>query len=359
MNPIARLRLAALVPLLAALTLSGCKREAMPSDESTGPASTATIRVAYIPKNSGNPYFDGIVDGMRRGCEELGATFETAAPAQPDAGAQISIVKDQIQRRASVICISPNSPDALNAVFDDARARGIKVITVNSDVPGNEAHRDAAVLPTDFDVLGESQIELLGQFIGYEGQFAILSATTDAPDQNHWIAGMKAALKQPKYAKMQLVTVVYGDDKDLKSVTEAESLLTKYPELRGILAPTAVGLAAAARVVEAAGVYPNGANVSQRVGGKGVVVTGLGTPNAMRRFLKDGIVPAAALWSPPDQGYVAAYLAVGLGRKSIEARPGTSFTVPGIGARAFRQSNVVIAGPPLVFTKDNVDQFRF
>jgi rhamnose transport system substrate-binding protein len=268
-------------------------------------------------------------------------------------------VKDQIQRRANVICISPNSPDALNAVFDDARARGIHVITVNSDIPGNEKHREAAVLPTDFNVLGESQIELLGRLIDYEGQFAILSATTDAPDQNHWIAGMRAALKQPKYAKMELLTVVYGDDKDLKSVTEAESLLTKYPNLRGILAPTAVGLAAAARAVEAAGVYPNGANAGKRASGKGVVVTGLGTPNAMRRFLKDGIVPAVALWSPPDQGYLAACLAVGMANKTIQVKPGNSFPVQGIGTREFGENNVVITGPPLIFTKDNVDQFHF
>lgn len=338
---------------LLALALSGCqKNEAPPAPTKTG---NQAVRVVYIPKNTGNPYFNGVVDGLRKGCEELGVAFDSTGPATPEATSQIPFIKDQIQRGVTVICISPNSPDALNQVFDDARARGINVITVNSDITGNEAHRDASTLPCDFDKLGASQIELLGSLIEYEGSFAILSATTDAPDQNFWIEGMKVALKDPKYAKMQLVEIVYGDDKPQKSRTEAEGLLTKFPDLRAILAPTAVGVEQAAKAVETAGVYPGGPKAK----GKGVVVTGLGTPNQLRRYIKDGIITAVALWSPPDLGYVSAHLAVGMAKGEIVPQPGSSFDVPGFGKREFRQHGVVIAGPPLVFTKDNIDQYNF
>ncbi|MDX1935235.1 MAG: substrate-binding domain-containing protein [Capsulimonadales bacterium] len=337
--------------------LAGCKPDEPTSTPgasvpSAGASPVATeagkkIRVVYIPKNTGNPYFDGVVSGFEEAARELPIEFSTTAPAQPDPTGQISFIKDEIQRGANVLCITPNSPDALNSVLDDARAKGVKVLAVDADFEKNESHRDGAILPTDFDTLGANQIELIGSLMNYSGKFAILSATTDAPNQNHWIAGMKEALKDPKYAKMTLVGVVYGDDRDQKSVTEAEGLLTKHPDLRGILAPTSVGVAAAAKVVE-----------SRKVADR-VVVTGLGTPNTMRRYLKDGIVPAVALWSPPDMGYIAAYAAVGLAKGELKAEEGVKFQAGKRGERAFGKNGVVIAGPPLVFRKDNVDEYRF
>jgi rhamnose transport system substrate-binding protein len=142
----------------------------------------------------------------------LGCEFTTTAPATAEATSQIPFVEEQIQRGVDVIAISPNSPDALNEVFDRAREAGITVLIVNSDIPGNEEHRDAAVLPMDFNITGASQVELMGSLIDYSGKIAILSATADAPDQNFWIEGMREALQDPKYADMELVEVVYGDD---------------------------------------------------------------------------------------------------------------------------------------------------
>jgi len=318
-------------------------------------APAAPIKIVYIPKNTGNPYFDSIIRGFEQACLELGCEFTTTAPATAEATSQIPFVEEQIQRGVDVLAISPNSPDALNEVFDKASAAGITVLIVNSDIPGSEDHRDAAILPMDFDITGSSQVELMGSLIDYKGKVAILSATADAPDQNYWIEGMKKALTDPKYAEMELVGVVYGDDDPQKSLTECEGLLSKYPDLRGIIAPTTVGVAAAGQCVEAAGVYPGGANA---VGG-GLQVTGLGTPNQMRAFITSGVVQAFALWSPYDEGYLAGYLGVGLAKGEVTAAEGGKFTVPNLGEREFRANNVVITGPPTVFTKDNIGNFDF
>jgi rhamnose transport system substrate-binding protein len=325
-----------------------------PAAATEAPAA-GPIKIVYIPKNTGNPYFDSIIKGFTKACEEIGCEFTTTAPATAEATSQVSFVKEQIQRGVNVIAISPNSPDALNQVFDEARAKGITVLIVNSDIPGSESHRDAAVLPMDFTITGSSQVELVGSLIGYEGKVAVLSATADAPDQNTWIEGMKVALKDAKYAKMELVDVVYGDDDPQKSLTECESLLSKYPDLRGIIAPTTVGVAAAAQCVESAGVYPGGANA---VGG-GLEVTGLGTPNQMRRFITDGIVKAFALWSPYDEGYLSAYLAVALVKGDVKAEEGATFDVPNLGSRTIGKDAVIITGPPTVFDKNNIGNFDF
>lgn len=338
-----------------AMALTAChKRDETASAGSSG-GSGSKLRVVYIPKNTGNPYFNSLLSGFEDGSKAQNVDFLTIGPANPDATSQIPFIEDQVQQHVSAICLSPNSPDALDQACDDARAKGIKVIMVNSDITGNESHRDAAVFPTDFDKLGPSQIELLGSLIDYQGKFAILSATTDAPDQNFWIEGMKKALQDPKYAKMELVEIVYGDDKPEKSRKEAESLLIKHPDLRAILSPTTVGVEQAAKAVQTAGVYPGGPDAKNG----GVVVTGLGTPDQMRGYLKSNIITAVALWSPADEGNLAAYLAVGLSNGSIKAEPGQSFTVPGKGQFTFGKNCTVITGPPVVFTKDNIDQYHF
>jgi rhamnose transport system substrate-binding protein len=307
------------------------------------------VSVVYIPKNTGNPYFDSLVQGFVDGCEKAGCSFTTAAPATADATSQIPFITAQTQRGVNVIAISPNSPDALDQVFDRAREKGTLIFAVNGDITGNLTHRDAAVLPVDFTKTGPGQIELLGSMINYEGEIAILSATTDAPDQNTWIAAMNDTLKNnPKYAKMKLVATVYGDDEPQKSTTEAEALLSKYPNLKGIIAPTTVGIAAAAQVVQSAGKA------------KTVHVTGLGTPNQMRPFIKDGTVTAFQLWSPYNEGLLTAYFAVGVKNGTVKNAPGTTFEVPGLGKVSIGKDNVINTQAELTtFNASNIDKFNF
>lgn len=312
-------------------------------------AAQDTVDIVYIPKNTGNPYFDSLVAGFEDACAEIGCTFTQAAPATAEATSQIPFITAQIQRGVDVIAISPNSPDALNQVLDRARSRGILVLAVNGDLVGNEEHRDAGILPVDFTKTGPNQVELLGSMIGYEGEIAILSATTDAPDQNTWIAAMEDVLaNDPKYANMKLVAKVYGDDEPQKSTTEAEALLQTYPNLRGIISPTTVGVAAAAQVLQSAGKADQ------------VKLTGLGTPNQMRPFIKDGTVEAFQLWSPYNEGWLAAHFAVGVRNGEIEIAPGNSFEVPKLGTVTIQDKNVINTQAELTtFNAENIDDFDF
>ena len=307
------------------------------------------IDIVYIPKNTGNPYFDSIIGGFEDAAEKLGYNFTTVAPASAEATSQIPFITAQIQRGVDVIAISPNSPDALNQVFDRARSRDIKIIIVNSDIPGSEDHRDVAVLPVDFSTIGKAQVELLGSQIDYKGDIAILSATTDAPDQNVWIADMEEILENdPKYADMNLVTIAYGDDDPQKSTTEMEALLANYPDLRGVISPTTVGVAAAAQVVETAGVADR------------VKVVGLGTPNQMRRFIENGTVEAFQLWSPYNEGWLTGHMAVDMVSGDLEVAPGATFDVPDLGTITVLEQNVIhTQAEPTTFTSENIDEFNF
>lgn len=307
------------------------------------------IKIVYIGKNTGNPYFDSITGGFKDACASKGCEFEFVAPATAEATSQIPIIEAQIQRGVNVIGIAPNSPDALNQVLDAARAKGILVLTVNGDLTGNETHRDATILPVNFDIVGRDQVEMVGSLIGYEGEIAILSATTEAPDQNKWIVGMNETLKSdPKYAKMKLVATVYGDDQPEKSTTEMEALLSNFPNLKGVIAPTTVGIAAAAQVAQSRGIA------------KTVKVTGLGLPSEMRGFVKDGTVTAFQLWSPYNEGWLAVHFALGLLDKSIKNEVGAKFEVPNLGTITINAKNSINTQAELTtFNAANIDKFDF
>ena len=315
----------------------------------TGALAAHDFKIVYIGKNTGNPYFDSINGGFVDACKQIGCQYEFVAPATAEATSQIPIIEAQIQRGVNVIAIAPNSPDAMNQVLDEARAKGILVLAVNGDLVGNESHRDANILPVDFTKTGPNQVELMGSLIGYKGDIAILSATTEAPDQNTWIAAMKKTLAEdPKYKDMKLVATVYGDDQPEKSTTEMEALLSNYPDLVGVIAPTTVGVAAAAQVVQQRGIADK------------VHVTGLGLPSEMRDFIKDGTVKAFQLWSPYNEGWLAAYFADGVLNGTIKNEVGTKFDVPNLGSITIGDKNVMNTQAELTtFNSDNIDKFNF
>ncbi len=336
----------------------GCsqKEESPASGSSTKPAATnSRLRVVFIPKSSGNAYFDDVIAGFKEEASKIGADFTTTAPAQADATSQISYIKEQVQKGVDVIAITPNSPDALNSVLDEAKAKGVIIITVDADLTKNETHRTACVLPTDFTQVGPSQLDTLAAQMPNGGDIAILSATRDASNQNPWIDSMKKELATPKYAKLKLVDTVYGDDDAAKSTTEAEGLFSKYPNLSGIISPTSVGLAAAAQSLDTAGLFPGGPHAK----GAGLVLTGLSTPNQMKKFVDKGVVAKFQLWSPHDMGVLACYLADQIKSGKLKVADGAEVDVPGLGKHKFDANGVITAGPMVTFDKSDILKYNF
>jgi rhamnose transport system substrate-binding protein len=192
------------------------------------------------------------------------------------------------------------------------------------------------------------QTKLISDQIGGSGEIAILSATANATNQNEWIKFMEEDLaSNPAYKDIKLVAKVYGDDDDTKSFQEAQGLLQAHPNLKGIISPTTVGIAATARYLS-----------TSAYKGK-VALTGLGLPNEMRPFVKDGTVKEFALWDPAQLGYVAAFAGKALVEGKITGAPGDTFTAGKLGDRTVEEGGLVIVGPPTVFNAENIDQYDF
>ncbi|MEU5885158.1 rhamnose ABC transporter substrate-binding protein [Spirillospora sp. NPDC047279] len=348
-------KLTALVAAAALLTACGgttkddAKSEATASKGNTTADPNAPLKaglkIAFLPKQINNPYFTIANKGGADAVTAFKGQSKETGPSDASASSQVSYINTLTQQKQDVIVISANDANAVVPALKNARNAGIKVVTYDSDAAPDG--RDVFINQASPEDIGRSQVKVLAQQIGNKGKIAILSATPNATNQNTWIDFMKDELKKPEYSGMELVKVAYGNDDDQKSFTETQGLLKSYPDLKGIISPTTVGIAAAAR-------YLSGSASKGKV-----ALTGLGTPNQMRKFVKDGTVKEFELWNPADLGYLAAYAGGALASGQITGKQGETFQAGKLGARTVGKDGVVVLGPPTVFNAANIDQFDF
>ncbi|GII01367.1 rhamnose ABC transporter substrate-binding protein [Planobispora takensis] len=303
------------------------------------------LKIAFLPKQVNNPYFTTANTQGIAAAEEFGGQGKEVGPSEASASSQVSYINTLIQQKQDAIVISANDPNAVVPALKQARAAGIKVVSYDSDTAPEG--RDVFVNQASAEDLGRTQVQLLAEQIGHKGKIAILSATPNATNQNTWIDFMKDELGKPEYKDMELVKVAYGNDEDQKSFTETQGLLRSYPDLAGIISPTTVGIAAAARYLS-----------DSPYKGK-VKLTGLGTPNQLRQFVKDGTIEGFELWNPGDLGYLAGYAAAALASGQITGAEGEKFKAGKLGEYTVGADGEVLLGKPTVFTKDNIDDFDF
>jgi len=311
-------------------------------------AAGTTERHAAVFKSTGNPYFERMYSGFTDALVELGLDGIYRSPDLPTPEAQIAMIDQLIAQRVASIGIAANDFDALQPVLTRAKNAGIKVYSFDSAV--NPASRNVHINQADTQGIGEALVEAAYDLAGGSGDIAILSATSQASNQNAWIAVMQQVLKQPKYANLNLVRVAYGDDLRDKSTSETQALLSSFPNLKVIVAPTTVGIAAAAKVV-----------TDQRLIGR-VKVTGLGLPSEMADYIDNGSCPYMFLWNPIDLGYLGGYVAAALAKGTITGKVGDKLTGGKLGQFTVTQAGdggtEILLGPPFKFDQGNIAQWK-
>ncbi len=312
-------------------------------------AAAGKLTVGYLPKDIVNQYFAAAKTGVDKAAAETGSKVIQVGPNEAKADLQIPFITDLTTQKVSAIIISADGKDEVAPALKAAMAAGIKVVGFDSS-PAVGAY-NVFVNQVDFSGVGVNLSDWACELApSCTGDIAILSAAATATNQNAWIDLMKTTLKLDKYKGLKLVDTVYGNDDSTVSTTQAQGLLTKYPNLKVIVAPTTVGILAAAQVVKQAGKSAT------------VKVTGLGFPNDMKPFVKDGTSPVFGLWSVPDLGYLSYMVAAKLVSGEITGKEGESFTVKGLnGDKPYTigKDGVVILGPAFRFDKTNVDNFNF
>ncbi|MBD3924473.1 rhamnose ABC transporter substrate-binding protein [Nocardioides cavernae] len=338
--------LAAII-LTASAALTACgSDDGGDSGSDSGSDGGGELSMTMLPKNLGNPYFDTSTAGAEAAAEDLGIEIEEVGPETASPDAQVSYINTVAQQGKDALILSANDPEALCDAIDEARSADVKVITFDADT--NPDCRDLFINQATAEGIAAKQLELISEQIGGKGEIAILSAAANATNQNAWIDMMEKELADnPDYADIELVDTVYGDDDDQKSFDQTEALLQNHPDLKGIISPTTVGIAAAARYLS---------DSSSK--GK-VALTGLGTPNQMREYVENGTVESFALWNPSDLGALATYAAAALANGDISGEEGDSFEAGDLGEFEVGADGVVLLGEPFTFDADNIGDFDF
>src|ERR1700729_1393198 len=360
-------KLALALPIAATVAVAACSSSSSSSStaatssaaasstgsSSTGSASTGStaglktgLKVFVVPKNLGNSYFPTADSANSGGAiaalSALGETGTETSGTAATPASQIPAIQAAVSKGANALIVSATDPTALCPTLKSAMSRGITVVTYDSDAP---TCRSMFINQASTAQIGTSEVDVLAKEIGDSGQVAIVSAAASASNQNAWIGYRKTELK--KYPKMTLVSTVYGNDDPTTATQVTQGLLQQYPNLKGIISPTTVGIAAAAGVLDSA-----------KYRGK-VALTGLGTPDEMKKYVGDGTVKEFVLWNPANLGYLAAYAAVEIASGKITSTTGQSFTAGKLGSYTIGADNTVLLGPPTVFDSTNVNNFNF
>jgi rhamnose transport system substrate-binding protein len=298
-------------------------------------APAAQIKVAFVSQIEGIPYFAGFKAGGDQAAKDLGIVYTHTGPAKVDSTEQIKIFDNLVAQGYNAIAISPLDPTSIANSMDKAKAAGVHVATSDADAPNTV--REVFVAQAVDDGLGKTVMDAMATGMKSSGQFGIVSAGADWATGNAWI---KAALAQAKakYPKMQFVGGIRYTSNTAQALQEAQNLMTKYPNLKGIIAVPSTAVPGVGKAIENA----------KKIGK--VVETGFGSPKTAAPFLKSGAMCSTVLWDVKALGYLTVWAMYQLATNKPFAAENT---VPGFPkpVQYFPATKMLLLGTPTIFTK--------
>ena len=305
-------------------------------------------KIALVDKSAGNAFFEIAASSFKEAAEAEGATVDIVYPETATADAQIKVLDNLISQQPDAICIAANDVNALQAKLEEAMDAGIKVSSFDS--APNKDSRQVFINQANIAGVGQALMDAVLAISGGEGQWAVLSATSQAANQNAWIDAMKTIMEgDEKYSKLELVEVAYGDDEPQKSTDQTAALLEKYPDLKVICAPTTVGIAAAAKYLQD--------------NGSACKLTGLGLPSEMIEYTGDDDAhscPYFYLWDMQGLGKLSAYATIALANEEITGALDETFTAGDLGEYTITAADdggtEIVLGLPLEFNSENIEE---
>ncbi|MEO7060573.1 MAG: substrate-binding domain-containing protein [Lapillicoccus sp.] len=310
-----------------------------------GKCVNGPVKVGIIPKLGTDPYMVTVRKAAEAAAAKDGSTVIYTSPSDATGAAQIPFVNQLISQNVDAIMISGSDLNSTSAALAKAKAQGIKVVSWDSDIAPES--RGFFLNQADTKKIGDQMLTSMAKMMNSEGDFAILSSTQTAVNQNAWIASMKDKLaSDPAYAKMKLVTVAYGEEKADVNAQKAKELVQAYPNLKGIIIPAGIGLPAAAEALSQSGDLGR------------VKISGLAPVTLISQYIKTGNVQAV-WWNVGNLGTLAFKTAEMYAQCKIQPTVGSSYTVDPLGKFTVGADGVVLLGEPTIVTPENLSTFPF
>ena len=339
------------VILAAALIVAGSNwlstrsiREEIRSRSGNAKGATETGHkpvVALMPKAKGDPYFVSCKQGADEAAKELGVELLWDGPTDLDPAKQNEVVEAWITRGVDVIAVSVENKVGISTVLRKAREKGIKVLTWDADAEKDA--RDYFINQATPQGIGYTLADEAARILNGTGEFAIITASLSAANQNEWIKYIKERLGQ-KYPNLKLNAIQPSEGDRDRAFAETQTVLKVYPNVKLIMAVAAPAVPGAAEAVK-------------QSGRKDVKVIGLSLPNLNKTYVHDGVVESVVLWNTLDLGYLTVYVANALSTGTMKRGDNV------IGAGRLGNIEVVgdevRLGAPFIFNKDNIDRFNF
>jgi rhamnose transport system permease protein len=305
------------------------------------PAGARRPVVAMMPKAKGDPYFVSCRVGAEEAARELGVDLIWDGPTGLDAARQNEVIENWITRQVDAIAVAVENRAGISTVLRKARQRGIKVLTWDADAEPDA--RDFFVNQATSEGIGNTLTDEASRLLGGKGEFAILTGALSAANQNEWISFIKKRMAE-QHPGLTLATIRPTDDDRDKAFAETQTVLRVYPNVKLVMAISAPAVPGAAEAVKQAG-------------RKNVNVIGLSLPNINKPYVHGDWVQTVVLWNTRDLGYLTIHAAAQMleGKLAAGAK---EMTAPRLGTLQIRGTEIIL-GPPLKFTKANIDQFDF
>jgi rhamnose transport system substrate-binding protein len=341
-KPAWRFRVARVAVLIAlVLVAASCGVGQQPS-QGGGGGGGGPKKICMMPKLVGIPYFNAAEQGAKEAAEELGVELVYDGPTEAKAALQSQMIEQWIQQQCGAITVAANDPDALAPAMKKAGEAGIATGAWDADVAPDA--RDVFVNQATFEAIGYKVVDLMAEQTGGKGEFLVVTGSLTAPNQVAWLENMRERMKE-KYPEMSIASVEPGEEDLQLGIDITKNYLRANPDTAGVFGITSVALPGAAEAVEQEGLVGE------------VAVTGLSTPNEMKPYLESGVVEKFVLWNTVDLGYLTVHVA----NAQIEGnlpKSGT-FKAGRLGEVKMLAEDEVLLGPPLVFSKENIDQYDF
>lgn len=307
-------------------------------------ASEINRKLFFCPKSVGFDYWTSAEKGIMEAAKTLGYDAVFNGPATTDSAQQISMIQDMLAQGIGGLAIAPNDAEAISATIKEAQDKGVNTITFDTDAPNST--RSYLVCPDSDYSMGQELGKMIAEEMGQEGQLAFMVASFSAENQVSKVEGATDYLKE-NCPDIEIVTTVNSDDDNETAFANAQTLLTTYPDLKGIL-----GFAGAEAPQAAEAITQAISNGEVKEGQ--IAVTGIGFPNQCRPYIKSGVLKQVLSWNPTETGKVACYVLAAMAEgKPIDA----TFTIEGVDLKI--EDGTKVYHGCILLTPENIDEYDY